>query len=129
MEAHMSKFVDDLDVVDETIVVDEPAYPLAQWLNGDPKLAAAGGVAHTGGVILPVKYLDEDGKHAPSWAKATVTFANGKSEAVLASQKMALAAVRTRFRWRAQQNGATTYLPRTGYVGGAGLRGNLQVLC
>ncbi|MCC7359932.1 MAG: hypothetical protein IT317_10670 [Anaerolineales bacterium] len=125
----MSNFVDDLDVVDETVVVDEPSYPLAQWLNGDPKLAAAGGVAHTGGVILPVKHLDEDVKPAPSWTTTTVTFANGKSEAALASQKVALAVVRTRFRWRAQQNGATTYLPRTGYVGGAGLRGNLQVLC
>ena len=125
----MSSFVDDLDVVDETIAPSEPVYPLAQWLNGDPKLAAAGGVAHTGGVILPVKHVPEDVKLAPSWTRTTVTFANGKSEAVLASHKAALAVVRTRFRWRAQQNGATTYFPRTGYVGGAGLRGNLQVLC
>lgn len=125
----MSSFVDDLDVVDETIAGTEPSYPLAQWLNGDPKLAAAGGVAHTGGVILPVKHVDEDVKPAPAWTRTTVTFSNGKSEAVLASQKAALAVVRTRFRWRAQQNGVTTYFPRTGYVGGARLRGNLQVLC
>jgi hypothetical protein len=42
MEANMSSFTDDLDVVDATAV--EAAgllYPLAQWLNGDPKLAAA----------------------------------------------------------------------------------------
>ena len=125
----MSSFVDDLDVVDESVVESGPSYPLAQWLNGDPKLAAAGGVAHTGGVILPAKHLDEDVKLAPAWTKATVTFANGKSEAVLARQKVALAVVRTRFRWRAQQNGVMSYLPRTGYVGGAGLRGDLQALC
>jgi len=125
----MSSFVDDLDVVDETAVDSGPVYPLAQWLNGDPKLAAAGGVAHIGGVVLPVKYLEDGVKPAPSWMKTSVTFTNGKSEAVLASQTVALAVVRTRFRWRVQQNGVTTFLPRSGYVGGAGLRGSLQALC
>ncbi len=136
----MSNFIDDLDVVDETAVESGPTYPLAQWLNGDPSLprarghtgaglAAAGGVAHAGGVILPFKHLDDDVKPAPSWTKTTIAFANGKSETVLASQKAALAVVRTRFRWRMQKDGVTTYFPRSGYVGGAGMRGNLQVLC
>ena len=75
----MSSFMDDLDAIDETTVENGPTYPLAQWLNGDPKLAAASGVAHTGGVILPVKYLGEDAKAAPGWTKTTVTFANGSA--------------------------------------------------
>jgi hypothetical protein len=86
-------------------------------------------VAHTGGVVLPLRHLGDGAAHVPGWTPATISFANGKSETVLASQKAALAVVRTRFRWRAQRNGATTYLPRSGYVGGAGLRGNLQALC
>ncbi|MCC6189028.1 MAG: hypothetical protein IT318_08330 [Anaerolineales bacterium] len=125
----MSNFIDDLDVVDETAVESGPQYPLAQWLNGDPKLAATGGVAHTGGVILPVRHLDDGVKPAPAWIQTTIAFATGKSETVLASQKVALAVVRTRFRWRMQKDGMNTYFPRTGYVGGAGMRGNLQVLC
>ncbi len=125
-----ANFVSDLDIVDQTTVeAAGPAYPVAQWLHGDPKLAAAGGVAHTGGIILPAKYLDEGIAPAPGWARTTVAFSSGKSEDVLASQKPRLAVIRTRFRWFVVYNGVTTFYPRSGYVAESGMRGHVQALC
>jgi hypothetical protein len=127
MAAH---FIDDLDIVDEsTIETTGPAYPVAQWLHGDPKLAAAGGVAHSGGIILPGKYLDDSVAPAPGWTRATVAFSSGKSESVLAAHKPRLAVIRTRFRWFVVNNGVTTYYPRSGYVADYGMRGHVQALC
>jgi hypothetical protein len=136
-------FLDDLDIVDPaTVETGGPAYPVAQWLNGDPKLAAAGGVAHTGGLILPGKYLDGGdpqsgpqkpngaaGWPPPGWTRATVAFSSGKSEAVLAAPKPRLAVIRTRFRWFVVYNGVTTFYPRSGYQADSGMRGHVQALC
>ena len=34
-------FISDLDIVDQaTVETTAPAYPVAQWLHGDPKMAA-----------------------------------------------------------------------------------------
>jgi hypothetical protein len=131
LEAKMSAdFVTDLDIVDQTTIeVTGPTYPVAQWLHGDPKLAAAGGVAHTGGIILPAKYLDEGIAPAPGWTRTTVGFSSGKSESVLAAQKPRLAVIRTRFRWFVVYNGVTTFYPRSGYVAESGMRGHVQALC
>ena len=127
MTAH---FIDDLDIVDQTTVENTgPTYPVAQWLHGDPKLAAAGGVAHTGGIIIPDKYLDDSVAPAPGWSRTNVAFSSGKSEAVLAAQKLRLAVIRTRFRWFATYNGVTTYYPRSGYQADSGMRGHVQALC
>ena len=126
----INHFLDDLDIVDQTTIeASGPAYPVAQWLHGDPKLAAAGGVAHTGGIILPGKYLDDSIAPAPGWTRATVAFSSGKSEAVLAAQKPRLAVIRTRFRWFVVYNGVTTYFPRSGYQADSGMRGHVQALC
>ncbi len=126
----MTHFLDDLDIVDHsTVEAFGPTYPIAQWLHGDPKLAAAGGVAHTGGLILPTKYLDENQAPAPGWTRTTVAFSSGKSEAVLATQKPRLAVIRMRFRWFVVYNGVTTYSPRSGYMANAGMRGHIQALC
>ncbi len=123
-------FISDLDVVDpETVEQTGPNYPVAQWLNGDPKMAAAGGVAHTGGVILPTKYVDDAVAPAPGWTRATVAFSNGKAEMVLAARNPRLAVIRTRFRWFVVASGVTTYYPRSGYVANAGMRGHVQALC
>ncbi len=123
-------FLDDLDIVDQTTIeASGPSYPVAQWLHGDPKMAAAGGVAHTGGIIIPDKYLDDSVAPAPGWTCTTVAFSSGKSEAVLAAQKPRLAVIRTRFRWFATFNGVTTYYPRSGYQADSGMRGHVQALC
>lgn len=126
----MSNFMNDLDIVDpETI---EPAavnFPVAQWLNGDPKLAAAGGVAHTGGLILPDKYLPDDFATPAGWTRAKVAFNNGKTDDVLAAQKPALAIIRTRFRWFVSVGGVSKFYPRASYVENAGMRGHVQALC
>jgi hypothetical protein len=131
MEVKMTAdFVSDLDIVDQaTVETAGPAYPVAQWLHGDPKLAAPGGVAHTGGIILPAKYLDDNVAPAPGWTRTTVAFSSGKSEAVLAAQKPRLAVIRIRFRWFVVYNGVTTFYPRSGYVAESGMRGHLQALC
>jgi hypothetical protein len=123
-------FVSDLDIVDPaTVETAGPAYPVAQWLHGDPKMAAAGGVAHTGGIILPDKYLDDSVAPAPGWSRTTVAFSSGKSESVLAAPKPRLAVIRTRFRWCVVYNGVTTFYPRSGYVAESGMRGHVQALC
>lgn len=120
----------DADVIDpETVENIGPAYPMAQWLNGDPKMAAVGGVVHTGGVILPSKYVDDSIAPAPGWSRTTVAFSSGKSEPVLAAQKPRLAVIRTRFRWLVTYNGVTTFYPRSGYVADSGMRGHIQALC
>jgi hypothetical protein len=125
-----ANFLDDLDVVDHSTVESTgPLYPVAQWLHGDPKLAAAGGVAHTGGIILPNKYLDDSTAPAPGWSRTNVAFSSGKSETVLAAQKPRLAVIRTRFRWFVVYNGVTTYYPRSGYIADSGMRGHVQALC
>jgi hypothetical protein len=125
-----ANFLDDLDVVDHsTVETTGPAYPIAQWLHGDPKLAAAGGVAHTGGIIIPSKYLDDHTAPAPGWTRTNVAFSSGKSETVLATQKPRLAVIRTRFRWFVVYNGVTTYYPRSGYIADSGMRGHVQALC
>lgn len=127
MTAH---FIDDLDVVDQSAVEQTgPQYPVGQWLHGDPKLAAAGGVMHTGGIVIPDKYLDDSIAPAPGWVRTNVAFSSGKSEAVLAAQKPRLAVIRTRFRWFATYNGVTTYYPRSGYQADSGMRGHVQALC
>jgi hypothetical protein len=140
MEAKMSAdFISDLDIVDQaTVETTAPAYPVAQWLHGDPKtpapssgagVAPSGGVAHTGGIILPAKYLDDSVAPAPGWTRTTVAFSSGKSEAVLAAPKPRLAVIRTRFRWFVTYNGVTTFYPRSGYVAESGMRGHVQALC
>jgi hypothetical protein len=126
----MTTFLDDLDAVDPaTVEVTGPAYPVAQWLHGDPKLAAVGGVAHTGGLIMPTKYVPDDLAPAPGWTRAKIAFSSGKAEDVLATQKPRLAVIRTRFRWFVTQNGVTTYYPRAAYVADSGMRGHVQALC
>jgi hypothetical protein len=123
-----ARFLDDLDIVDQnTIETTGPAYPVAQWLHGDPKLAAAGGVMHTGGIILPSKYTDENVAPAPGWTRTTIAFSSGKSEPVLAAQKPRLAVIRTRFRWFVVNSGVTTFYPRRDYADG--MRGHVQALC
>lgn len=123
-------FVSDLDIVDqETVETSGPAYAVAQWLHGDPKMAGVGGIAHTGGVILPAKYIDDSVAPAPGWVRTTMAFSSGKSEAVLACPKPRLAVIRTRFRWFVVYNGVTTYYPRSGYVAESGMRGHVQALC
>lgn len=128
--ASSASFTDDLDIVDPA-TVEPPArlYPVSQWLHGDPKLAAAGGVAHTGGLILPVKYLEDDVAPAPGWGRATVAFGSGKSEMALVNAKPALAVIRTRFRWFINRSGAVEYFPRADYKADSGMRGHLQALC
>lgn len=126
----MPNFLDDLDAIDHsTVEAAGPSYPVAQWLHGDPKLAAAGGVAHTGGLILPTKYLDDEQAPPPGWMRSNVAFSSGKSESVLACQKPRLAVIRTRFRWFVTYNGVTTYYPRSGYIADSGMRGHVQALC
>jgi len=125
-----TNFINDLDVVDpSTVEIYGPTYPIAQWLNGDPKLALSGGVAYTGGVILPLKYLKEDVAPAPGWMEETIAFSTGKSEPVLAAPTPKLAVIRTRFRWFVSSDGLTTYYPRANYVQETGMRGHLQALC
>lgn len=126
----MPSFVTDLDVVDQsTVERTGPAYPVAQWINGDPKLASVGGVMHTGGIVLPTKYADESVAPPPGWPRTTIAFSSGKSEDVLAAQKPRLAVIRTRFRWFIVFNGVATYYPRSAYVADSGMRGHLQAVC
>lgn len=120
-------FLDDLDVVDPAAVESSaPQYPVAQWLHGDPKLAAVGGIGHTGGLILPTKHIDESLTPPAGWSRTTVAFSSGKSENVLACARPYLAVIRQRFRWFAIFNGVATYYPRSAYA--PGLRGHVQVL-
>lgn len=120
-------FLDDLDIVDPAAVESSaPQYPVAQWLHGDPKLAAAGGVAHTGGLILPTKHIDESLTPPAGWSRTTIAFSSGKSENVLACAKPYLAVIRQRFRWFVVQGGQVSYAPRSAYR--EGMRGHVQVL-
>lgn len=126
----MTDFVNDLDIVDQsTVELPAQLYAAAQWMNGDPKMAAAGGVAHTGGVVLPTKYADDNTQAAPGWSLTTVAFSTGKSESVFAAPKPRLAVIRTRFRWFSTHDGRKTFYPRAAYRENSGMRGHIQALC
>lgn len=126
----MPTFLDDLDAVDpNTVEQIGPAYPVAQWTNGDPKMAAVGGVAHTGGLLITEKYIGDEVIPPAGWTRTNFSFGSGKTEKVMACQKPNLAVIRTRFRWFVTANGVTTYYPRAGYVADAGMRGHVQALC
>jgi hypothetical protein len=118
----------DFDAVDPT--ASDPTastYPLAQWHNGNPALEPAAGLAHTGGIFLPQKYLEEDTR-LPAWKPVKVRFRSGKTEAGLGTQAAVLAVIRTRFQWFVRRGKVTHYYPRVGWVAGSGMRGHLQVL-
>jgi hypothetical protein len=124
----MSQSDFDYDVVDpkaaEQII---PVYPVAQWHNGQQALKALGGVQFTGGVVMPKRHLPE-GFAFPGWIEERITFRSGKEETALTSREVALAPIRTRFRWFVRQGNETAYFPRNAYVMGANMRGHLQVL-
>ncbi len=123
----MSSFMDDVDVIDQTAIETTlPQYAAAQWLNGDPKMASAGGIMHTGGVVLPEKWVDSGIAPIPGWTWATVAFSTGASEKALATPKATLAVIRTRFRWIKTVAGQKYYFPRAEYR--EGMRGHLQAL-
>ena len=118
----------DYDVVDPKAAEQSvPVYPVAQWHNGQKAMKALGGVQFTGGVILPKKYLP-DGFALPGWTEERITFRSGKEESALTAREVALAPIRTRFRWFARQGAETAYFPRNAFVMGANMRGHLQVL-
>ena len=118
----------DWNDVDPTTAEQHTAnYPIAQWVNGDPKLAAVGGVAWSGGVALPTKYVGES-LVIPGWTRGQMTFASGKTEDVLSATKFSVAVIRKRFRWFVKAGGQTTYFPRTAYDASAGMKGHLQLL-
>lgn len=124
----MANFTDDLQYVDQSSVeLTGPQYPVAQWVNGDPKLAQAGGVAHLGGLALPTKYVDTAVAPPPGWASALLAFSSGKTEAVLTTPKARLAVIRTRFRWFRMNGSEYVYYPRADYA--EGMRGHVQALC
>lgn len=121
-------FTDDLAFIDpNTIEQSGPKYVMGHWHNGDPKLKAVGGVAYSGGVFVPSKYLDDDLALAPGWAKTEITFSGGNTDQGIACAAPQLAVIRTRFSWFERQGQVTTYYPRDEYR--PGLRGKLQALC
>lgn len=124
----MSESGFDYDVVDPNASEQTvPAYPVAQWHNGQQALKALGGVQFSGGVILPEKYLSE-GSSFPGWTRERITFRSGKEETALTAHTVSIAPIRTRFRWFVRQGAETAYYPRQAFVMGANMRGHLQVL-
>ena len=124
----MSKSDFDFDAVDPNAVEQTvPAYPVAQWHNGQQALKALGGVQYTGGVVLPAKYL-ADGFTLQGWTRERITFRSGKEETALTTNKVSIAPIRSRFRWFVRQGSETAYYPRHAYAMGANMRGHLQVL-
>lgn len=118
----------DYDVVDPDAVEQSiPSYPVAQWHNGKPGLKSVGGVQYSGGVVLPAKYLPS-GLMIDGWIMEEMSFVSGKEETVLATRRIILAPIRTRFRWFVKQGEETIYYPRNAYVAGANMRGHVQVL-
>ena len=120
----------DYDLVDErTIETTLPTYPSAQWLNGQTALKALGGVAYTGGIVIPRRSLAaERDADVPGFTPTTLTFRSGKDEPALTAMTATVAVLRTRFCWKYGQNGHPLYVPRSGYVANVGMKGRLQVL-
>lgn len=118
----------DYDIVDPDAVEQSiPSYPVAQWHNGKPGLKSVGGVQYSGGVVLPAKYLPS-GLMIDGWIMEEMSFGSGKEETVLATQRIVLAPIRTRFRWFVKQGEEIIYYPRHAYSSGTNMRGHIQVL-
>ena len=114
-----------------------PPVPVAQWINGDKKLAKLGGIAAKGGVFIPntqiEKFLAATGQkefNAPG-DQIEVTFAEGNTEAGFGATSLEIAVIKTRFRWvQKMSDGTRIFSPRRAYKKDATPKmiGNLQVL-
>lgn len=139
----MDTGIDDL-IDPTTLEAGAPTFPLGQWFNGDSKLTKVGGVAYTGGFVIP--FTTKRGKRIvenipadfdlPGFERTTVGFENGMEQTCLAALAADIAIIRFRRCVTKLANGKRLYLPWASYwkaydadpTAFKGWRGKYQVL-
>lgn len=81
-----------------------PSYPLLQWVHGDPRMAAAGGVLHKGGFAIPKDRLDGQELAMP---EGELVHGGGRSTPCYFAQELSLAILAERFNWEMRVDGQT----------------------
>jgi hypothetical protein len=76
-----------------------PSYPIIQWVYGDLRLKAAGGVAYQGGFFIKADKVDDAAMTAAGWTRQTRTFENGAEEEGWGKREAALCIIAERKRW------------------------------
>jgi len=126
----LSNWLDTAAEIDQsTVETEQVGYPYVQWVNGDKRLKAAGGVPYTGGWALPVANIDAEA--LPGWTRGELTHDNGTTD-VWFKRDISVAVIRTRKAWAVFDGQATRLFPWNQYdeAKAAGKpRGKLQVLC
>lgn len=86
------------DVDQSTVDVEGPLFPVIQWVNGDKRLAKAGGVPHTGGWFLNGDMIDAE--ELPGWEAGELVHSNNESTQGFFARDLTFAIIRRRRSWR-----------------------------
>jgi hypothetical protein len=116
------------EVPQETVDTEQQGYPYIQWVSGDRKLKAAGGVPYTGGWALPCANIDAE--TLPGWDKGELTHGNGSTD-VWFAKTITVSMIRSRKAWVVNDGQTNQYFPWNQYDAAKATgkpRGKLQVL-
>jgi hypothetical protein len=117
------------EIDQSTVEQEQVSYPYIQWVNGDKRLKAAGGVPYTGGWALPAANIALDA--VPGWTRGELAHDNGSTD-VWFRRDLTVSVVRTRKAWTVYDGQATRMFAWNQYdaAKAAGKpRGKLQILC
>ena len=128
-------WLDEVDNVDQSTVDTEgPQYPFAQWVHGDKRLKAIGGVPYTGGWFMN----DSQGITAEDltdWTAGELNHEQGEATPGFFARDLTVAVIRSRRCWRVRDGDQTRLFAWEEYeraqqaaAGKSGLSGRLQVL-
>ncbi len=95
------------DIDQSTIEVDQKSYPFIQWVNGDRKLRAAGGVPYTGGWAMQCTHMDVE--TLPGWTRGELEHGAGTTECWF-KRDLTVALIRSRKAWTVTARDGTTQL-------------------
>ena len=99
--------------IDQSTVEEKLAYPIIQWINGQPSLRRAGGVEYTGGFFVAEESIDLAG--AAGWEALTVTHRNGDTSAGFATRALRVSVIRMRRRWEVFDGDRRIFFPWNAY--------------
>lgn len=122
-------WLDEARNVDQaTVETSGPEYPYIQWVNGQPTLKQAGGVAYTGGWFAQAEQFDGE---LPGWTAGTLVHRDSSETAGFFKRDIEIAVIHWRRCWIVGQDGKSLTFAWANYdqAKGAGKpTGRLHVL-
>jgi hypothetical protein len=110
---------DFLSIAGQITIQDQPfgaMYPVIQWVNGDMKAKAIGGISYTGGFFVSA----EQGLDLPGWTPYTLVTRSGQEIVGFSCRDLTLTPIAFRRSWlvRRDEAGLPIRLPWNGYAEG-----------